>query len=291
MPLINNCLNTGTVPQLFKKALVIPLLKKNNLDIGFKNYRPISNLPFLSKVLERIAIDQMSKHCEDLDLNEKMQSAYRRGYSTETALLKVCDDILRGFEKQHVTSMALLDLSAAFDTVDHTIFLRRLSTDFGIEGRAQVLMKAYLSGRSQQVVINGTRSEKVPLSTGFPQGGGAGPWAYSRYTQPLAKIVHLLNILYHFFADDSQIYKSFPAVSTVCQQTAISALEQCIANIASWMFSNRLKLNMEKTEFITFDTRQQLDNLLFSDINVCGNTIRASSSVRNLGVHLDKDER
>ena len=147
--LLNKCLETGTMPQPYKEALVIPLLKKKNLDVDFKNFRPISNLPFLSKVLERIVIDQMSQHCETAELNEKMQSAYRRGHSTETALLKVCDDILRGFEKQHVTIMALLDLSAAFDTVDHAIFLDRLSKDFGIGGHPLDWMKSYLSNRSQ----------------------------------------------------------------------------------------------------------------------------------------------
>ena len=206
--------------------------------------------------MERIAIEQMSKHCEDLDLTEPMQSAYRRGFSTETALLKVCDDILQGFEKQQVSSMALLDLSAAFDTVDHAIFLNRLSTDYAIEGRPREWMKSYLSDRYQQVVVNGAKSEKVNLETGFPQGGGAGPWAYSRYTQPVAKIIRLFQILYHFFADDSQIYKLFSTASKVDQHNAKTALEQCIERIAQWMFSNRLKFNMDKTEFITFGTRQ-----------------------------------
>ena len=277
------------MPQPFKDALVIPLLKKKTLDIELKNFRPISNLTFLSKVLERIVIDQMSQHCERLDLNEKLQSAYRRGHSTETALLKVCDDIFRGFEKQHVTIMAMLDLSAAFDTVDHSIFLQRLSADFGIEGSALNWMKSYLSNRSQQVIINGKRSGKVSLETGFPQGGGAGPWAYSRYTQPIAQIVHSFNTLYHFFADDSQLYKSFQAISNAIQQSAKMALEQCIASIAQWMFANRLKLNMDKTEFITFGTRQQLDKVCFEAIDVCNNTIQASPVVRNLGVHLDQE--
>ena len=160
------------MPQPFKEALVIPLLKKKNLDVDFKNFRPISNLPFLSKALERIVIDQMSQHCESAALNEKMESAYRRGHSTETALLKVCDDILRGFEKQQVTIMALLDLSAAFYTVDHAIFLDRLSKDSGIGGHSLDWMKSYLSNRSQQVIVNGERSEKVSLGTGFPREGG-----------------------------------------------------------------------------------------------------------------------
>ena len=265
------------------------LFKKQNLDVEFKNFRPISNLPFLSKVLERIVIDQMTQHCEKHGLNENMHSAYRRGHSTETALLKVCDDILRGFENQQVTSLALLDLSAAFDTVDHGIFLRRLSTDYGIEGRALEWMKSYLADRSQQVVVNGEQSQKVILETGFPQGGGAGPWAYSRYTQPVANIIQLFNILYHFFADDSKLYKSFRTTSQRDQTSAKTALEQYIASIAEWMFSNRLKLNMDKTEFITFGTRQQLDKLCFDSITVCNSTIQASSNVRNLGAHLDQE--
>ena len=218
-----------------------------------------------------------------------MQSAYRRGHSTDTALLKVCDDILRGFEKQHVTCMAMLDISAAFDTVDHWIFLTRISTDFGIEGCAIDWMKSYLSDRSQQVIVNGARSDKVSLETGFPQGGAAGAWAYSRYTQPVAKLAGLLYILYHFFADDSQIYRSFPTTLNEDQHGSKTALEHCITSISKWMFSNRLKLNMDKTEFIAFGTRQQLGKLCFGEINVCNETINASPVVRNLGVWLDQE--
>ena len=222
-------------------------------------------------------------------MNENLQSAYRRNHSTETALLKVCDDILKNVENQRITIMALLDLSAAFDTVDHKIFLNRLFSDFGIEGKALSWMASYLSKRSQQVIINGARSDKVNLVTGFPQGGGAGPWAYSRYTQPVARIIQLFRILYHFFADDSQIYKSFSTISNKDQHHAKTALEQCIASISQWMHSNRLKLNMDKTEFIAFGTRQQLNKLCFNEINVCGETIRAVPTVRNLGVYLDQE--
>ena len=101
--------------------------------------------------------------------------------------------------------------------------------------------------------------------------------------------MHLFNILYHFFADDSQLYKSFPTTSSDDQQNAKTALERCIASISQWMFSNRLKLNMDKTEFITFGTRQQLSKLCFNEINVCDETIKASPNVRNLGAHLDQE--
>ena len=121
--------------------------------------------------------------------------------------------------------MALLDLSAAFYTVHHTIFLDRLAKDFGIEGTPLAWMALFLSNRTQQVIVNGVRSEKVSLSTGFPQGGGAGPWAYSRYTQPVARTIHLFCIRYHFFAD-SQLYRSFktPPPKTSYQQNIPSSI-------------------------------------------------------------------
>ena len=125
----------------------------------------------------------------------------------------------------------------------HTIFLNRLIEEFSICGTPLDWMASYLSDRSQQVVINGTRSDSISLSTEFPQGGGAGPWAYSRYTQPVSRIIQLLAILYHFFADDTQLYKSFKPSSKAQQKAAINSIELCIKRVSEWMFSNRLKLN------------------------------------------------
>ena len=266
--IINKCLSTGSVPSAFREALVIPLLKKSNAQIEFKNFCSISNLPFLSKISERVAIDHMSSYCETRNLNEPLQSAYCRGHSTETALLKVCNDILSIMDKGEVTTMAMLDLSAAFDTVHYTIFLNRLMEDFSICGTPLDWMVSYLSDRSQQAVINGTRSDSVSLSTGFPQGGGAGPWAYSRYTQPVSRIIQLLTILYHFFADDTQLYKSFKPSSIEQQTAAINSIELCIKRVSEWMFTNRLKLNMDKTEFTIFGTHQQLSKVCCDSISV-----------------------
>ena len=287
--LINRSLSTGIMPSAFKQALVIPLLKKPNADIEPKNFRPVSNLPFLSKVIERIVIDQMSAHCQLHNLNQALQSAYRCHHSTETALLKVTNDILQGFDRQNATIMALLDLSAAFDTVNHAIYIDRLSSDYGFEGAPLSWMSSYLSQRSQQVVVNGKRSESVHLSTGFPQGGGAGPWAYSRYTQPIARIIQLFSILYHFFADDTQLYKQFRTSNVRDQLSAKELLEKCIHGVSQWMQLNRLKLNMNKTECIIFGTKPQLSKLSFDTITVCNETITSVSSVRNLGVHLDQE--
>ena len=287
--LVNQSLSTGTMPSIFKQALVIPLLKKPNATIEPENFRPMSNLSFLSKVIERIVIDQMSAHCQHHNLNEKLQSAYRRHHSTETALLKVTDDILRSFDRQEVTIMALLDLSAAFDTVDHSIYIDRLGSEYGIEGTPQKWMSSYLSQRSQQVAVNSERSEKFELSTRFPQGGRAGPWAYSRYTQPISRVIQLFSILYHFFADDTQLYKHFSTSTIQAQTFAKSALELCIKGVSQWMYSNRLKLNMSKTECIVFGTKRQISKLKFETITVCNETITSVPNVRNLGVHLDQE--
>ena len=161
-----------------------------------------------------------------MGLNEKMQSAYRRGHSTETALLKVCNDILLDTDQQRVTIMALLNLSTAFNIVHHTIFLDRLASAFDIEVSALAWMASCISNRTQKAIVNGNRSERVNL--GFPQGGGAGPWAYLRYTQPVIGPTRMIQ-------QD--------------QLAAKHSLEHCVKSVSHWMFSNRLKLNMDKTMY------------------------------------------
>ena len=119
-----------------KSALVTPLLKKQTLDHNdLKNYRPVSNSAFLVKILEKIVLDQLRSHLEIIQLSESLQSAYRAQHSTETALLKVMNDILTDCDSGNVSLLNLLDLSAAFDTIDHSILLR-LEITFGVSGTA-----------------------------------------------------------------------------------------------------------------------------------------------------------
>ena len=132
--LVNESLQTGEFPDNLKKALVIPLLRKPSLEPIPRNYRPISNLPFVGKLMERCVIDQLMEHIHANNLMEPLQSAYRSHHSTKTALLKVKTDILKAMDNQEVTCLVLLDLSAAFDMVDHKILLERLENLFGITG-------------------------------------------------------------------------------------------------------------------------------------------------------------
>ena len=128
--LVNESLQTGEFPDDLKKALVRPLLKKRSLKPILKNYRPISNLPFIGKLMERCVIEQLMDHIHTNNLMEPLQSAYKSYHSTETALFKVKADILKAMDNQEVTCLVLLDLSATFDTVDHKILLERLENYF-----------------------------------------------------------------------------------------------------------------------------------------------------------------
>ena len=133
----------------------------------------------MSKLVERAVFDQVHAHLSEHDLYPLLQSAYRRGHSTETALLKIYNDILMAMNRQEVVLLVLLDLSAAFDTVEHSVLLSRLSTSFGVRGTAQEWFASYLSGRSQRVSLSGKRSESLQLNQGVPQGSCLGPLLFT----------------------------------------------------------------------------------------------------------------
>ena len=156
----------GVVPPDFKQALVTPLIKKKTLCRNeFKNYRPISNLSFLSKILEKIVAKRLNAHIEEHLLSNHVQSAYKRFHSTETALLKIHNDIICNMDNGKVTALTLLDLSAAFDTL-----LERLHVHFGISGTVFKWFKSYISNRQQRVHIDGSISCPQYLHFGVPQG-------------------------------------------------------------------------------------------------------------------------
>ena len=134
--IINASLNVGEFCAKWKTAIVCPLLKKLGLALIFPNYRPVSNLIFISKVVERCMLLQLSRQCEEFNLQPDYQSAYRENYSCKTAVLSISDNILWAMEHQRITSLIAIDLLAAFDTVDHDVLLNILRCKFGIEDKA-----------------------------------------------------------------------------------------------------------------------------------------------------------
>jgi len=163
-------LSEGYVPKSQKTAYITPHLKKRGLDRSEnKNYRPVSNLSFLSKLLEKTVANQLIDFLEKTNALPLHQSAYRKYFSTETALLKVFSDLCRAVDDGNVCLIGLLDLSAAFDTVDHDILLSRMNLTFNIKSQALQWFKSYLSDRTQSVRISSCSSSTSSLRFGIPR--------------------------------------------------------------------------------------------------------------------------
>ena len=167
----NASLQEGYLPTSQRHALVTPRLKKPGADqTDVINYRPISNLSFISKIVERLVCQQLVSFLEENKLLPNLQSAYRKHHSTETVLLKVVSDILRAADIGHVSLLCLLDLSAAFDTVDHNVLIDRLQNSYGLNGTVLSWIKSFVHQRTQSVVVGGGVSTKSEVKCGVPQG-------------------------------------------------------------------------------------------------------------------------
>jgi hypothetical protein len=285
--LVNMALSEGCFPELFRAAVVTPLIKKSSLPHDdLSSYRPISNLSFISKLLERIINIRITGHIESFPKFTPFQSAYRKFHSTETALLRIENDLLLAIDKQKVTALVLLDLSAAFDTVDHEILLHRLQFWFGISGNALKLLSSYLSCRSQSVLINGVSSSSLPLNTGVPQGSVLGPILFTLYTSPLANLITSHGLSFHLYADDTQLYISFSAANVTMN---LKQLSSTMDRVHEWFTANRLTLNPSKTEYLLIGTWQQRQRINECHLHFHKDILKPVDCARNLGVMFDSE--
>ena len=282
--IINSSLSLGYVPKSFKLAIIKPLIKKPQLDPReLVNYRPISNLTFLSKILEKAVSSQLCSFLDRNSICEDFQSGFRPYHSTETALIRVTNDLLLSSDRGCISLLVLLDLSAAFDTIDHNILLNRLENYVGISGTALSWFKSYLSDRYQFVVVNEERSYRSQVQYGVPQGSVLGPLLFTLYMLPLGDIIRKHGVSFHCYADDTQLYIS----SRPDETYQFTKLTECIADIKNWMTSNFLLLNSEKTEILIFGPKTSSRNNLEYCLTLDGCSVKSSSSVRNLGVLFD----
>ncbi len=279
--IINTSLLTGIFPIAFKQARVAPLLKKPILNTSLiENYRPVSLLPFIDKTLERVVFNQVSLFLSQNNKLDAKQSGFRSGHSTETALLSVTEALRIAKADSKSSVLILLDLSAAFDTVNHQILLSTLSS-LDITGIPLCWFESYLTGRSFKVAWGGEVSKAHQLVTGVPQGSVLGPLLFSTYTTSLGPIIQAHGFSYRFYADDTQLYLSFrPDDPTVAAR-----ISSCLADISAWMKEHHLQLNLAKTELFVFPATPTLQHDF--TIQLGSSTITPSASVRNLGVIFD----
>ena len=286
--IVNHSLLSGSFPTQYKHAVVKPILKKPSLDQNvLKNYRPVSNLTFMSKVIEKIVLRQVLCYLNRHSLLPPTQSAYRPHHSTETALLKITNDILLALDCCNISVLTLLDLSAAFDTIDHSILLTRLNSLYGIAGTALSWFQSYLSDRTQAVFVNQQLSHSVPLCFGVPQGSVLGPVLFILYTKPLSTLISEHSVASQSFADDTQLESSSTPSQII---SSIERTQLCINDIKSWMSENKLKLNDDKTEALLISSKStKFTDPKPSSLLVGSSQISFSCSARNLGCIISDD--
>ena len=286
LKLINLSLATGCFDGL-KEAIVRPTFKKDASDLeDFSNFRPVSNLPFISKLIERVVQSRLQAHMDLINYNCDTQFGYKKFHGTETLLVKLVNDLLIGLDSRSGIVLVLIDLSAAFDTVDHNKLINILANELNIRNTALKWFKSYLSNRTQRVYVNGQFSEPLELSFGVPQGSVLGPILFNIYVKSLANVFLNAGFNTLSYADDNSGYQvfSFSAASNIF----LESIPNLLSDISKWMQDYYLKLNEDKTKVIVFGSRQFNSNLPSNSVSTLnGEVIDCVSKVKYLGVYLD----
>ena len=285
--IMNESLAQGVFPAPWKQAIIRPLLKKTGLEQIASNYRPVSNLKFVSKVCEKAMLSRFQDHCKENQLESAHQSAYKHGHSYETSITKIYNDLLWSMENQEASALVAIDLSAAFDTVDHNVLLKVLERRFGLKGATLKWADSYLRPRQCTVNVETSYSKLKDLPYCVPQGSCAGPAYFNAYCSTLADVVPQ-NITLNGFADDHTLQTSWNIKEPNEESSSITHLEGTLANIEKWMQSNHLKMNNSKTEFIVFNSKHLDQYITLRSIDVNGENVQVSEVIRYLGAWLDK---
>ena len=279
--IFNRSINTGIFPTDWKCSKVIPLFKKGERR-DLNNYRPISIIPVVAKVFERIIYNQVYAFLVDKNLLTSSQSGFRSLHSTVTALLEATNCWAYNIDSGNVNSVIFLDLKKAFDTVDHKVLLSKLHA-YGIRGAAGNWFESYLSGRIQQCSVNGHLSNSRSLICGIPQGTILGPLLFLVYINDLP------NCLAHaeprMYADDTHL-----TFASNNMKDIEFYLNQDLANVNQWLIANKLTLNQSKTEFMLIGSRQRLRTFQSApNLTINGTPIKQVSQAKSLGVYVDEN--
>ena len=274
--IVNLSITSGIVPNELKEAKVSPLYKKNDkLEVG--NYRPISVLNTVSKILEKSVHTQLLQYLTSNNLIYKYQSGFRPNHSTDTCLMYLTDIIKTEIAKGNFVGMMLLDVQKAFDSVNHTILCNKLYA-MGVD---PTWFKSYLSGRKQCVKTNGETSDFNHIQCGVPQGSLVGPLLYLCYSNDMCLSVQNRLLLY---ADDSVILVSDRDPSVISHK-----LGKELSSCNEWLIDNKLSLHVGKTECILFGPKSKLKNIENFEVHYNGQVIKGQKNVKYLGVLIDQE--
>ena len=285
--IVNLSLEVGSMEAL-KSAVILPLIKglSSSTDTDdFKNYRPVSNLVFLSKLIERVVDIRLQQHLVKNNLQMDQQYGYKKSHSTEMLLLKVVNNLLESCDKNAPSVVLLLDLSAAFDTVDHSKLLEILCRDIGVTGVALQWFKSFLTTRTQKVKIGDVFSEIVDLLFGVAQGSILGPRLFNIYIRSVYKRVEPTRFEIEGFADDHQLVKHF-VLKLQCLALG-EDIKDCLSTISTWMNEHFLCLNQSKMKILVVAPPAVKKKIIISGVILENSCIRFVESAKNLGVMID----
>ena len=249
------------------------------------NYRPVSNLCFIVKILEKLVLSQVSSYLNSHNLYNTCQSAYRPGHCTETALLKVVNDLFLSLDKGNISVLALLDFSSAFDTIDNPILVHRLHTDFGFTDAVLQWFSSYQTDRTHYVSLSNHCSAFVPVHSGVLQGSVLGPMLFTMYFMPLSAIIDSHSITHHSFADDLQLHMSSRPDR---MSELLHSMQSCISDVKAWATANMLKLDDNKAELMLVTSKRTRHlHSLHTSITIGNAQIPLKKSVMNFFFTLD----
>ena len=270
----------GIFPDSLKKAKVHPVFKKGSTTI-VSNYRPISLLTSFSKIFERVFYNRIYKYIFSNNILYSKQFGFQNCCSAEHAIIELSQSISQNFDKNMFTIGIFLDLSKAFDTVDHDILLSKLSY-YGIKGKYNNWIKSYLSNRTQFVIDE--KSGLLSITCGVPQGSILGPLLFLIYVNDLCKASNRLNCI--MFADDTNLFLSHKDVKQL-----FSSMNVELEKISNWFKANKLSLNTDNTKFTLFHKPSQADNLPIKlpDLVIDSSKLEQSSHIKFLGVEIDNN--
>ena len=291
LQIINKSLASGIFPTELKHSVIQPIIKNVDGDVNdLKNYRPVSNICFLSKLIEKCILIQLVSHFQQNNLMSNHQSGYKTLHSCETAMLLMVNDIQSFVEQRKVAAVLMLDLSAAFDTINHKILFDKLAGLYGIHGAVMDLLKSYLHGRTYSVIINGTKSGDKSLLCGVPQGSIIGPLLFILYIDDVTRMASKFNLKIHIYADDTTIYVGFNPINEV--SSSIRNINLCMVEVRRWMLRNFMKLNVEKTQ-ILFCGKPEILELHQSKLQLLEASLGLSQQrekhAKTLGVYIDEN--